>query len=89
MDPVSRRSFLVQGAAAAAGVTGAAVIGIHSAPKAGAETELSDEEILAAAGPMLLRVHDVATGEVELLIENRSVLFTDKPLVAKVLRATR
>jgi hypothetical protein len=90
MDPVTRRSFLAQGSAVAAGAAGVAALGVHMAPSAGAdERPLTDDEVLAAAGPMLLRVTDAAAGEVELLIADRSVVFTDKSLVAKVLRASR
>jgi hypothetical protein len=37
----------------------------------------------------MLQVLDAATGEVEILVDERSIVFTDKHLVARVLRATR
>ena len=91
MKDVSRRSFLVQGSAAA---TGVAAVGMYGIPKAGAadgatQPELSDEEVLAAAGPLVVHISDVASGKVEILVADQSVVFTDKQLVAKVLRRSR
>jgi len=51
--------------------------------------ELTPEELDAAAAPMLLHVRDAAAGEIEILVEDQSVVVTDKTLVAKVLRAAR
>jgi hypothetical protein len=88
--PVSRRSFLVKGSVAAAGATGAAAVGLTGlAQSAAAEAELDEGELAAASEPMLLQVRDAAAGEVELLVDDRSIVFTDKALVAKVLRADR
>jgi hypothetical protein len=38
---------------------------------------------------MLVQVKDAAAGEIEVLVGERSVEFTDKSLVAKLLRAGR
>ena len=38
---------------------------------------------------MLLQVTDAEAGEVGVLVDEREIVFTDKALVAKVLRATR
>jgi len=92
MEPVSRRSFLATGSAGALGVAGAAALG-PLASAASASTDDHDEpsahELAAARGPALLQVHDAARGEVELLIEERSIVFTDKRLVARLLRAAK
>jgi hypothetical protein len=92
MEPVSRRSFLATSSAGALGVAGAAAIGpLASAASASADDhdEPSAHELAAARGPALLQVHDAAKGEVELLIEERSIVFTDKRLVARLLRAAK
>jgi hypothetical protein len=89
MESVSRRSFLVTGSAGAIGVAGAATIASPFVSAAGADADpdpTPDE--LALAGPALLHVRDAAAGEVELLIDERSVVFTDKRLVARMLRAS-
>jgi len=93
MEPVSRRSFLATSSAGALGVAGAAAIG-PLASAASASTDDHDDEpsahaLAAARGPALLQVHDAAKGEVELLIEERSIVFTDKRLVARLLRAAK
>ena len=93
MEPVSRRSFLATSSAGALGVAGAAAIGpLASAASASADhhdDEMPGHEHAAARGPALLQVHDAAKGEVELLIEERSIVFTDKRLVARLLRAAK
>jgi len=94
MEPVSRRSFLATSSAGALGVAGAAALGpLASAASASSADDDHDEpsahELAAARGPALLQVHDAARGEVELLIEERSIVFTDKRLVARLLRAAK
>jgi hypothetical protein len=90
MQPVTRRSFLVTSSASALGVAGAAAIG---APLASAST--SDEadpepdQLAALDDPALLQVRDAGAGEVELMVAERSIVFTDKRLVARLLRASR
>jgi hypothetical protein len=92
MQPVTRRSFLVTSSAGALGVAGAAAIG---APLASAST--SDEaepepeahQLAALDDPALLQVRDAGAGEVELMVADRSIVFTDKRLVARLLRASR
>lgn len=88
MDPVSRRSFLVGSSASVAGaaVTGGGIAVLGGGAQASA---LSPEELGALDTAVMLHVIDAATGAVELLVEDREVLFTDKALVAKVLRATQ
>jgi len=85
---MSRRSLLVRGGVGAAG---AAAVGsglLALAPPAEA-AHLSANELATLDQPMMLHVHNAATGEVELLVGERSIPITDKQLVAKVLRATR
>jgi hypothetical protein len=91
MHPVTRRSFLATGSAGALAVAGAATIGGPLASVAAADTadELTPAQAAALSGPTMLQVLDAATGEVEILVDERSIVFTDKHLVARVLRATR
>ena len=91
MHPVTRRSFLATGSAGALAVAGAATIGGPLASVAAADTadELTPAQAAALSGPTMLQVLDAATGEVEILVDERSIVFNDKHLVARVLRATR
>jgi hypothetical protein len=91
MEPVSRRTFLgtasVLGVAGLAGATGvAAITGSDTQEK---EPELTSEEIESLTVPVVLQVQDAEAGEVELLVADKSIVFTDKALVAKLLRAVR
>ena len=91
MGSVSRRSFLVQGGAGVAGAASVAAGGIvltGGAASAG-EPPLDAEEVAALERPMLLQVLDAGAGEVEILIDDKEIVFTDRALVARVLRATR
>jgi hypothetical protein len=91
MQPVTRRSFIATGTAGAIGVAGAATIVGPLTSVAAADTadELTPGEAAALSGPTMLQVLDAAKGEVEILVDERSIVFTDKTLVARVLRATR
>jgi len=93
MDPVTRRSFLIKGSAGAAGAAGLAAGGFTLASAAAAadtaEPALRADEAADVTGPVLVEIKDAATGEVEILVGEREVSFTDKALVAKVLRAAR
>jgi hypothetical protein len=51
--------------------------------------ELSDSEAAALENPAVLSIRDARSGEVELMVAERSVVFTDKQLVARLLRASR
>ncbi len=88
MDPISRRSLLARGGVGVAGVAAAGSGILAVAAPAGAGP-LTGQELAALDKPVMLRVRDAATGEVEILVGERAVLFTDKALVANVLRATR
>jgi hypothetical protein len=91
MDPVTRRSFLVKGSAAAVGAAGVAAAGGFALNQAGADNEpaLGAEELEAADGPVLLEVTNARAGEVKVLVGEQEYAFTDRALVAKVLRAAR
>ncbi len=88
MDPMSRRSLLVRGGVGAAGVAAVGGGMLAVAPSAQA-SHLSPDELAKLDQPMMLRIHNAATGEVELFVGEREILITDKQLVAKLLRATR
>ena len=93
MSEVSRRRFLVGSGISALGVAGAAAAagslpGLASA--ASADAPARDEELEAAAkSPMVLHVRNARKGEVGVLVGEREVVFRDRALVAKLLRATR
>ena len=91
MDPVTRRSFLIKGSAGAVGAAGLAAGGLALSTAAAADTDEPDLQPGEAAipGTVLVDIKDAATGEVEILVGEREVSFTDKALVAKVLRAVR
>jgi hypothetical protein len=90
MDPVTRRSFLIKGSAGAVGAAGLAAGGIALSSAAAAdEPALRPDEAADVPGPVLVDIKDAATGEVEILVGEREVSFTDQALVAKVLRAAR
>jgi hypothetical protein len=90
MGKVTRRAFLASGSAGAVAIAGVASGGFGAMGLMAAEDgELTPEELDAAAAPMLLHVRDAAAGEIEILVEDQSVVVTDKTLVAKVLRAAR
>lgn len=92
MDPTTRRSFLIKGSAGAVGAAGLAASGFGLASVAASGTEepvLQPDEAAGIPGPVLVQVKDAAAGEVGILVGEREVSFTDKALVARVLRAAR
>lgn len=93
MEPITRRSFLVTGSAGAAGAAAVGLFGgaaITDRTDAAGELQSQElEELEALSRPVLLQVRNAAAGEVELLVEDREVVFTDRALVARVLRAAR
>ena len=60
-----------------------------SSAAAADEPELRPDEAADVPGAVLVDIEDAATGEVKILVGEREVSFTDKALVAKVLRAAR
>jgi len=87
---ISRRALLTRGSLGAAGAIGVmAIPNVALARGDAAEPELSEAERKVLAQPFVVHLRDVATGELELLVGEQSIVFTDKKLVAKVLRAAR
>ena len=89
MERVTRRSFLVAGSAGAAAAATAAGTGIVALAGPAGAAPLTEDELLELDQPVIISVLDAATGEVELLVGDREVVFVDKSLVARVLRASR
>jgi hypothetical protein len=89
MEPVTRRSFLVTGSVGAAGAATAFGTGWALSTAADDESALSQDEIDAINGPLVVQVKDPAAGELEVLVGEREVVFTDRALVAKLLRASQ
>lgn len=89
MKPVTRRSFIATSSAGALGVAGVAALGSPISSAAADTPELSDREAAALERPAVLSIRNARAGEVELLVDERSVVFTDKHLVARMLRAGR
>jgi hypothetical protein len=94
MEPVTRRSFLVTGSAGALGVAGVVVGGPRVASAlSGAsnddDPEPSADELVALSDPAVLNIRDAQKGELELLIGERSIVFTDPRFVARLIRAAR
>jgi hypothetical protein len=90
MEPVTRRSFLVKGGVGAAGAAAAFGAGWKLSDTDSSDAALSSDEIDALNdGPLLVQVTDPAAGKGEVLVGERSVEFTDKALVARLLRAGR
>lgn len=83
---LSRRSLIGGGAAlAGAGVVAAA----GGAPAAWALQELSATDLEALDIPVMLSVTDAKKGELEILVGEQAITFTDRALVSKLARAAR
>jgi hypothetical protein len=89
MGSVSRRKFIVGGSVGMLGASSLGAAGVAALGVPGGAEEPDAVDLERASGPVLVRIRDAAAGELELLIDDRSIAFTDKALVAKVLRATR
>lgn len=89
MEPVTRRSFLVTGSVGAAGAATAFGTGWALSSASDDESDLSQDEIDELSGPLVVQVKDAAAGELELLVGEREVTFTDKALAARLLRAAK
>ena len=74
------------GAAGAIGIM--AVPGVARASVAD-EPGLTDAERELASQSFVVHLRDVTTGEFELLLGEEAIVFTDKKLVARMLRAAR
>lgn len=89
---ITRRSLIGGGAALA----GAAAATIASGGKANAlastelpTQELSAHELSALDTPVILSVTNAKKGDLEILIGEHAIAFTDKALVAKLARTSR
>ena len=90
MEPVSRRSFISKGSIGAVGAVGALSAGPALAAMTGAsESPLTEDELDALDSPLFVHVRDAASGEIEVMLAESSVVFNDTTLVAKVLRASK
>ncbi|HVM02115.1 MAG TPA: hypothetical protein VM263_05530 [Acidimicrobiales bacterium] len=90
MREITRRALLTRGSMGAAGAIGVlAVPNVAMAAMRPDEPELTEAERQVLAQPFVVHLRDVATGELELLVGEESIVFTDKKLVARVLRAAR
>lgn len=89
MEPVTRRKFLVTGSVGAAGAATAFGTGWALSSGSDNESALTQDEIDAVNGPLVVQVKDPAAGELEVLVGEREVVFTDKALAARLLRATQ
>lgn len=83
---LSRRS-LIGGGAALAGAGVAAVA--TGTPGAWALTELTAADLEDLDIPVMLSVTNAKKGELEILVGEQAITFTDKALVAKLGRAAR
>ena len=90
MKSMSRRSFLTRSSLGAVGA-----VGVLSAGPAGLavlsanESPLTADEIDTLSGPLVVQVRDAVTGEIEVMVNEASVVFRDQALVAKVIRAAK
>ena len=94
MADVSRRSFLSKssiGAVGAIGVlsAGPAALAAAAAAVSPSADEVVDDDLPALDGPLFVHIRDVATSEVEVLVDEKSVVFNDEALVAKLRRAAQ
>ena len=94
MADLTRRSFLSRGSVSAVGAIGAlsagpaAIAAVMTSGSASAELEDAGE-LAALDGPLFVHVRDAAAGEVEVLMNEQSLVFNDPALVNKLLRAAQ
>jgi tetrahydromethanopterin S-methyltransferase subunit C len=94
MADLTRRKFLSRGSVTAVGAIGAMTVGSGTvAAAAAAVTNAGDaletEDLGALEGPLFVHVRDAATGEVEVMVDEKSVVFNDQTLVNKLRRAAK
>jgi hypothetical protein len=91
---VNRRDFLIRGSAAVAAV-GAGTLVPGLATSAGAETKdpSVDKETELPAGdealPLVARIRDVRTGEIDLFFGEHEVSYRDPKLAARLFKAAQ
>jgi len=79
MSDSTRRAFVQNSAAAAAGMT---VVGALVA-------EQADAKVAATSGPVVAYVRDPRTGEISVMAGERQVRLHDRKLAARLARAAR
>jgi len=94
MADLSRRTFLSRGSLTAVGAIGAlsagpAALAAAATAVAGTGEAEEVEDLMALDGPMFVHVRDAAAGEVEVLVDETSVVFKDPALVSKLQRAAK
>lgn len=90
MTEISRRTLLRRGSLTAAGAVGLMTVpGAAMAAVGTEEPGLTEAERAILAQPFVVHLRDVDTGEMELLVGEESIVFNDKKLVARVLRAAK
>jgi hypothetical protein len=94
MADLTRRKFLSRGSVTAVGAVGALSLGptalaAAASAIAGSGEDVGTDELSALDGPMLVHVRDAATGEVEVLVDETSVVFSDRALVSKLQSAAK
>lgn len=92
MMMVSRRAIIGGGAAlagvsAVAGFGGGASTAIAGSANADLEPDIEDIEALDV--PVMISVVDAQAGELEILIGEQAIAFTDRRLVNRLIRAAR
>ena len=85
---MTRRS-LIGGGAALAGAAAATIASGGTTSAFAQTTELSAQELSALDVPVMLSVTNAKKGELEILIGEHAIAFTDKALVSKLARTSR
>jgi Ubiquitinol-cytochrome C reductase Fe-S subunit TAT signal len=91
---VNRRDFLIRGSAAVAAVgAGTLVPGLTTSAGASQPNEESPEETELPAGdealPLVARIRDVRTGEIDLFFGEHEVSYRDPKLAARLFNAAQ
>jgi len=94
MADLTRRKFLSRGSITAAGAiaavsAGPTALAAAANAVAGSGDDMEVGDLSALDGPMFVNVRDAVTGEVEVLVDETSVVFNDRALVSKLQRATQ
>jgi hypothetical protein len=79
MSDSTRRGFVKNSAAAAAGVT---VVGALMA-------EQADASAAAGSGPIVAYIHEPSTGEISVMAGERQVKLHDRKIAARIARAAK
>jgi hypothetical protein len=79
MSDTTRRAFVRNSAAAAAGMTAVGAL----------LTEEAQARVVAHDGPVVAYVHDARTGEISVLASDREVIVRDRELAARIASVAR